>query len=237
MVTNLKAISNPLTIVAIFAGLAEVVGTVMLGLVDVSIQPIFVWFVMLFPVLIVCLFFATLNWNSKVLYAPSDFRDDDKFLDMMRVGKVQVHLQSVKEGLSEIAAAPAQALGQSPATPQVPASEAGEPANQEEERIARADPSQGERAAALSRLQQELNQAEQELTFIFPVHQETQRKVNRTLLYTLIKKHVKNRRTVSVKELAEATGVNRGEVETVLMRMELEGLVRALPDGRYEAKG
>lgn len=103
MITNLKAISNPLTIVAIFAGLAEVVGTVMLGLVDPSIQPIFVWFVMLFPILIVSLFFATLNWNAKVLYAPSDFRDDETFVaTVFGAGKIKARIDSIEEGLAKL---------------------------------------------------------------------------------------------------------------------------------------
>ena len=49
-------------------GLAEVAGTIMLALVDQSIQATFVWFVMLFPVLNVLLFFLTLNFNPRALY-------------------------------------------------------------------------------------------------------------------------------------------------------------------------
>jgi len=73
-------IRNPLTIIAIFAGLAEVSGTAVLPLLDSSLQEIFIWFVMLFPVALVAAFFVTLNLNHSVLYAPSDFRNDDSFL-------------------------------------------------------------------------------------------------------------------------------------------------------------
>jgi len=50
-------VSNPLTIIAIFAGLAEALATVALVQVPVEIQRLFVYFVMAFPTLIVILFF------------------------------------------------------------------------------------------------------------------------------------------------------------------------------------
>lgn len=57
MVDKIKKVSNPLTIIAIFAGLAEIAATVALGLIDPEIQRIFIWFVMLFPALLVISFF------------------------------------------------------------------------------------------------------------------------------------------------------------------------------------
>jgi len=83
MIEKVTRISNPLTIIAIFAALAEMAGTVSLGLIDQSLQGIFVWFVMLFPILLVLAFFITLNFNPKVLYAPRDFRDDQSFIATM----------------------------------------------------------------------------------------------------------------------------------------------------------
>lgn len=80
MIERMGRISNPLTIIAIFAALAEIAGTISLGIVDASLQSVFVWFVMLFPVLLVASFFLTLNFNPKVLYAPADFRDDKSFI-------------------------------------------------------------------------------------------------------------------------------------------------------------
>jgi len=77
---NIKKVSNPLTIIAIFAGLAEVGGTAVLPFIIEKNQSVFLWFVMLFPVLLVILFFLTLNFNHKVLYAPSDYRTDEGFL-------------------------------------------------------------------------------------------------------------------------------------------------------------
>ncbi|MGB7548968.1 MAG: hypothetical protein WBM14_14570 [Terracidiphilus sp.] len=88
MLEKINGIRNPLTIIAIFACLAEVAGTVAMAAVNKELQGTFVWFVMGFPILLVLLFFLTLNFNPKVLYAPSDFRSDDGFLDMQRSGKI-----------------------------------------------------------------------------------------------------------------------------------------------------
>ena len=78
-----KKISNPLTMIAIFAALAETASVFALVGVDGEVQKLFVWFVMIFPFLLVILFFATLNFNPKVLYAPSDFRKDEHFIDFI----------------------------------------------------------------------------------------------------------------------------------------------------------
>jgi biotin operon repressor len=91
MIENIKAVQNPLTVVAIFAGLAEVAGTVALATVDKELQHTFVWFVMAFPTFIVTLFFATLNFNAKVLYAPSDFRNEENFLNTL-IGRKEMSL-------------------------------------------------------------------------------------------------------------------------------------------------
>jgi hypothetical protein len=80
MLEQIKSVSNPLTIIALFAALAEVAGTVAIKLVAPELQSTFIWFVMIFPTLIVALFFITLNFNAKVLYAPSDFKDEANYL-------------------------------------------------------------------------------------------------------------------------------------------------------------
>jgi hypothetical protein len=80
MIESIKKVSNPLTIIAIFAALAEVNGTVAIGLVNSNLQPTFIWFIICFPTLLIILFFLTLNFNPKVIYAPSDFRDEINFV-------------------------------------------------------------------------------------------------------------------------------------------------------------
>lgn len=80
MALQIKQVSNPLTLIAVFASLAEIAATAVLPMLDGAVQGIFVWFVMLFPVLLVVLFFVTLNWNHRVLYAPGDYADEANFL-------------------------------------------------------------------------------------------------------------------------------------------------------------
>lgn len=82
MIEKIKKISNPLTIIAIFAGLAEVSGTLVLPFLNGESQELYIWFLMVFPTVLVVLFFLTLNFNHKVLYAPSDFQDEENFLKL-----------------------------------------------------------------------------------------------------------------------------------------------------------
>lgn len=67
--------------IAIFAGVSEIMSTVSLNYLSDGTKNIFIWFIIIFPSLLVILFFITLNFNPKVLYAPSDFRDDKIFLN------------------------------------------------------------------------------------------------------------------------------------------------------------
>lgn len=103
MVEKIKAVGNPLTIIAIFAALAEVAGTVALGLVEPDQEKIFIWFVMLFPTLLVLLFFITLNWNPSVLYSPSDFRDEENFLEVQKGRrKIAGELDEIRARVAEL---------------------------------------------------------------------------------------------------------------------------------------
>ncbi|WP_435625798.1 hypothetical protein [Flagellimonas sp.] len=99
MTEKIKRINNPLTIIAIFAALAEVNATIAIGLVDPSLHGIFIWFVMGFPTLLVALFFITLNYNTKVMYSPSDFKDDKTFVQSL-YGKINSG-EKDKDGIIE----------------------------------------------------------------------------------------------------------------------------------------
>lgn len=79
MIEKVGHVKNPLTIIAIFAGLAEVCGTLVLPLLEPSVQKVFVYFLMGFPSLLIIGFFAILWFKHDVLYAPSDFRSDESF--------------------------------------------------------------------------------------------------------------------------------------------------------------
>ena len=79
-IAKISKVSNPLTIIAIFAGLAEIGGTLVLPFLEVEIQIIYIWFLMLFPVCLVFAFFGVLYTRHIVLYAPSDFKDEGNFI-------------------------------------------------------------------------------------------------------------------------------------------------------------
>jgi len=84
MIEKIRPISNPLTVIAIFAAMAEVAGSVVLGVVTPSVQAIFVWYVMLFPASLVLMFFLTLWFKSDVLYAPKDFTNEENYMASRR---------------------------------------------------------------------------------------------------------------------------------------------------------
>jgi len=89
-------VSNPLTIIAIFAGLAEALATIALVQLPPEIQSIFVYFVMAFPSGIVVLFFYVLYFKNTVLYAPSDYADQNHYLEANQIK------ESVSERIEEI---------------------------------------------------------------------------------------------------------------------------------------
>lgn len=92
----MKKVSNPLTIVAIFASIAETAGTIVLPLVRPELQNIFIVYVMALPILVVVLFFATWNFNPKVLYSPNDFADESNYMETL---KLYYHIkQTVEQG-------------------------------------------------------------------------------------------------------------------------------------------
>lgn len=101
MIEKIKTISNPLSIIAIFAGLAEISGTIVLPLLEPESQKIYLWFLMIFPSLLIALFFLTLNFNYKVLYAPSDFKDEDNFLKLFGNPTPEDRLAKLNEEIEE----------------------------------------------------------------------------------------------------------------------------------------
>lgn len=95
------AVRNPLTVIGIFAGLAEVAGTVVLPFVAEANQITYIWFLMIFPILLVFLFFLTLNFNPKVLYAPSDFRDESNYMEIFRPSSTTERLAKLEQEVQD----------------------------------------------------------------------------------------------------------------------------------------
>jgi hypothetical protein len=84
---SIQKIENPLTIIAIFAGITEVAASTTLPFLSDPAQSVFVWFLILFPFTIVAAFFITLNFNPKVLYAPGDYKDEKHFLTALSLSQ------------------------------------------------------------------------------------------------------------------------------------------------------
>jgi hypothetical protein len=63
--------ANPLAVIAMFATIAEVSATAVLPFLSEKHQLLYLWFSMLFPCLLVGLFFLTLLVKPTVLYPPS----------------------------------------------------------------------------------------------------------------------------------------------------------------------
>ena len=97
-------ISNPLTIIAIFSGLAEVLATVTLIKLPLELQEKFIYFVMAFPALLVMLFFLVLVFKNESLYAPSDYHNEENYLKAQKVEKaVKLKvINTVKDIVNEV---------------------------------------------------------------------------------------------------------------------------------------
>lgn len=95
-------VQNPLTIISIFAGLAEIAGTVVLIGLPLEIQRVFVWFVMLFPSILVVIFFIILSKIPDVLYAPSDFSNEDNYMQIRLRKRAYRDFEAVEKSKEEL---------------------------------------------------------------------------------------------------------------------------------------
>ncbi len=83
MIKLKSRITNPMTIIAVFATLSETSAAISLPFLDNDECKIYIWFLISFPFYLLLLFFATLNFNYRSLYAPSDFEKGKHFIKVM----------------------------------------------------------------------------------------------------------------------------------------------------------
>ncbi|EHK7543379.1 hypothetical protein ACLIOB_003387 [Vibrio cholerae] len=102
MVEKIGHIKNPLTVISIFAAIAEISGTTVLPFIEPENQRVYVWFLMLFPVFLVGIFFLTLNFNHRVLYAPSDYKDEKNFVDPYGKASPEEQGKKLREEVKEL---------------------------------------------------------------------------------------------------------------------------------------
>ncbi|MEN5159703.1 hypothetical protein [Achromobacter spanius] len=99
-----------MTIIAMFAVIAEVSGTIVLPLLHAEVQQIYVWFLMIFPTLLVALFFYTLHTKRDALYGPGDYNDERNFMSLVRpANQAEVALKNLGD-IDEGVAAEAQSI-------------------------------------------------------------------------------------------------------------------------------
>ena len=84
MIEKVGHVSNPLTVIAIFAAISEISLVGGMTVVTPELQHIYIWFVMALPTILVLAFFGVLVRDRRVLYAPSDFRDDSAFVALIQ---------------------------------------------------------------------------------------------------------------------------------------------------------
>ncbi|OBA00644.1 hypothetical protein [Halomonas sp. G11] len=101
MIEKVGHIKNPLTVIAIFAAIAEISGTTVLPFIDSKNQETYIWFLITFPVFLVSSFFLTLNFNHRVLYAPSDYKYESNFLKMFDKASPEEQEQKLREEVAE----------------------------------------------------------------------------------------------------------------------------------------
>jgi hypothetical protein len=78
-----KKIVNPITVIAIFATLSETSAVATLPFLDDEERGVYLWFLITFPFYLLLLFFATLNFNYRALYAPSDYEKGEHFIEVL----------------------------------------------------------------------------------------------------------------------------------------------------------
>lgn len=104
MVEKIGHIKNPLTVIAIFAAIAEISGTTVLPFIEADNQSIYIWFLMFFPIFLVGIFFLTLNFNHRVLYAPSDYKGEKNIVNPYGKASPEEQGNKLREEVEEIEA-------------------------------------------------------------------------------------------------------------------------------------
>lgn len=115
---------NPLTIIAIFAAIVEASALASLPFLKDDSQDLYTWFLIGFPPFLTLLFFVTLNFNYKVLYSPSDFSNENDFLQIANGPSAEAspshHAPPAPEPIVAPVATPAPSPAQAPSPPPAP---------------------------------------------------------------------------------------------------------------------
>src|SRR3990167_7648337 len=83
----IESVKNPLGVIAVFAGISEIAMTTTMLNLQGETQRMFIWFVMLFPILLVGAFFFVLYRKPACLFSPADYQDDTAYLRSIGIAK------------------------------------------------------------------------------------------------------------------------------------------------------
>jgi len=86
MIQKTKRINNPLALITIFCGIS-ITSIYAIKYVAPELQYIFIFFVIGFTVLLTVLTFTILFFKPEVLYAPSDFKNEQNFLITLKLNE------------------------------------------------------------------------------------------------------------------------------------------------------
>jgi hypothetical protein len=103
-----ERIVNPITVIAIFATLSETSAAITLPFLDDKEREVYIWFLITFPFYLLLLFFATLNFNYRSLYAPADYEKGEHFLEVLGDAEHREHESATADSShpSSVKAAP-----------------------------------------------------------------------------------------------------------------------------------
>ena len=105
--TAQKLARNPIGIIALFIVLVYGIAALVLGasgtILDPSQKSILVWFLVIFPCLVLAAFLWLVSSHHTKLYAPSDFHDDAGFLRTLTIYEQKAKLEEeAREALEEV---------------------------------------------------------------------------------------------------------------------------------------
>lgn len=88
-----KSVKNPLAMIAIFSTISEMAMSYTIVNIPLEIQKIFIWFVVTFPFVLVVGFFFVMYRKPAVLFSPSDYKQDEMYINSINTHQPQNNLK------------------------------------------------------------------------------------------------------------------------------------------------
>ncbi len=96
-----SSIKNPLVMVGVFASISELAMSVVLTQLPSNLQEKFLWFVMGFPSVLICIFFFILYKRPAVFFSPSDYSRQELYVSSIgatsQVPELTIKMRQLEE--------------------------------------------------------------------------------------------------------------------------------------------